>query len=284
MPAALRYPLCSSLLALVLACGARRATGTAREAMIGAPEPLSHVEVVISGISQTDAQRLERQFKNEGSLRNALLKNYLSGKAVYEMDVRGCECDLPARFARIPHPGLRYEGRTTRVDYTAFDNEPPQINLVHPPLWKVVSEKDAYVLVEVPDPDVAQVKINGVVAELFRGSLYRARVHFEDGPRELSVVAVDQSGNEGTLRRRLLVDTSSSQLRTLSRVKVTGTVAPGSVVLVDGQEVPVEEGGHYTVEVRVQRGQRTVEVISLDAAGSKSVILKPLDVGREEGR
>jgi len=283
MPA-LRRTFLLALSGLLLACGGRRATGTAREAMIGTSDPISHVEVTISGLSQADAQKLERQFKNEGYLRNALLKSYLAGKAVYEMDVRGCECDLPARFAQIVHPGLRYEGRTTRIAYTAFDNEPPTVNLVHPPLWKVVSEPDSYVLLEVPDPDVAQVTVNGVIAEHFRGPLYRARVHLEDGPREISVVAVDRSGNEGTLRRRVQVDTSPAQSRAISRVKVAGTVAPGSVVLAEGLEVPVDEGGRYTAEVRVQHGQRTVEVIVLDPAGQKTVIVKPVDEGKEVAR
>ena len=274
-------PLLLALCGLLLAgCGARRGTGTAREALIGSPNPISHVELTVSGISEEDAHRLQRQFENEGYLKSAILK-YQAGKAVFELDVKGCECDLPERLAQIPHPGLRYEGRTTRVAYTAFDNEPPHINLVHPHSWKVVTEPDTYVLVEVPADDVAEVRINGVLAAPFRGNLYRARVHFEEGDRDISVVATDRSGNEGTLRRRIQVDTSPAASRAIYRVVVEGNVTPGSVVVADGKEAPVDARGRYRAELHVQRGQRTVELIAIDPAGAKTVILRPLDEGRE---
>jgi hypothetical protein len=275
----LQLALCGLLL---LACGGRRGTGTAREAMIGSPNPVSHVELTISGITEDDANRLLRQFGNEGYLKGAILR-YQAGKAVFELDVKGCECDLPEKLAQIPHPGLRYEGRTTRVAYTAYDNEPPAINLVHPPVWKVVTEPEPYVLVEVPAEDVAEVRINGVLAPRFRGDLYRAKVRFGEGARELSVVAVDRSGNEGTLRRRLQVDTSPAASRAIYRVTVEGSVAPGTVVVADGKEAQVDARGRYRAEVHVQRGQRTVEVIAISPSGAKTVIIRPLDEGREGG-
>ncbi len=275
----LRPALCGLLL-LAAACGGRRATGTAREAMIGSPNPISHVELTISGITEEDANRLLRQFGNEGYLKSAILK-YQSGKAVFELDVKGCECDLPERLAQIPHPGLRYEGRTTRVAYTAFDNEPPTINLVHPPVWKVITEPEPYVLVEVPADDVAEVRINGVTAARFRGDLYRARVKFNEGDREISVVAVDRSMNEGTLRRRIQVDTSPAAARAIYRVVVEGNVAPGTVVVADGKEAPVDPRGRYRAELHVHRGQRTVELIAIAPNGTKTVIIRPLDEGRE---
>lgn len=279
MPA-LHRSLLLVLTGLLAACAGRRATGTAREAMIAGPNPISHVELTISGLSKEDAERIERQFKNEGYLKNALLRSYVSGKAVYEMDVRGCECDLPERLSHIPHPGLRYEGRTTRVAYSAFDNEPPTLNLVYPPIWKVIDEPDPFVLVEVPARDVAKVEINGVPAERFRGNVYRARVHFQEGPREINAVATDFSGNEGKLQRRVQVDTSPAMVRATSRVTVEGHVDPGSVLLVDGREVPVDAQGRYRAEVRVQRGQRTVELVALDAEGHKTIIVRPIDEER----
>jgi hypothetical protein len=58
-------------------------------------------------------------------------------------------------------------------------------------------------------------------------------------------------------------------------------VAPGTVVVADGKEAPVDRGGRYRAELHVQRGQRTVELIAIAPNGTKTVIIRPLDEGRE---
>ncbi|MDQ3264850.1 MAG: hypothetical protein M3Y59_14475 [Myxococcota bacterium] len=257
-----------------LGCNGPARTGTRPDSKIGS-DPLSHVELVISGLSRSDAEAFRGQILAQGDLSEVVLKSYANNVATFELDVRGCECDLPAKIAQLRSHGFRYEGRTSRLKYTALDNQPPVISFVHPENERVLSEADQLVAVEVRDSDVDEVRVNGVKADRFRGDVFLAKLRLADGSNEIEAVARDKAGNETRSKVRVSLNRATTTEATL-RVVVEGRVPVGSTVLVEGQEVPVDTKGRYRVEVPIALGQRQIEIIAIASDGRKSVTVKEL--------
>jgi hypothetical protein len=263
-------------LAALAACSGPARTGTAAESKIGS-DPVSHVVLTISGITKPDLDAFKALLEDQGHVENVLVKSYLNGTAVFELDVNGCECDLPAKMAAIAHPGFKYEGRSTQLRYSAFDNQPPTVKFVFPAEGKVSTTTDLWATVEIPDQDVAEVQINGVHAEHFKGSLYRAHLTLKEGVNDLTAVAKDKAGNFGQAVTRTAVDTTPPAIEATVKVVVEGVVEPGSTILIDGNEIPVDAAGHYKAEVPIKKGQRQIEIVAIDKNGNKGSSMK--DIG-----
>src|SRR3954466_2225760 len=145
---------------LALGCAGPRRTGSRAEAKVGEGECLSQLELTVAGMTRAEAEQFKRDLEAQGDIQAMVLKSHLQGTAIFELDVRGCECDLPAKIANIRSPGLKYEGRTTKMRYSAFDNHPPSVSFVFPESGRVLTERELLVTVEVPDADVAEVVVN----------------------------------------------------------------------------------------------------------------------------
>lgn len=274
----IRVPVLLPLVALLAlsACGGRKGTGTRPDAKIG-EAPVSHVELVVLGLSHADALAFIKELTAKGDIQNMVIKSEDKNTVVFELDVLGCECELPGKVAQIPYPGFRYQGRFTRIQYTAFDNKPPTLTFVHPEADnKVLNEKEPFITVEVPDTDVASVTINGIAAERYRGNVFRAKVKLQEGVNTVVATATDRSGNETRQQLHVGVDTTAPTLNAQLKVLVEGDVEPGASVLVDGKEAQVDNAGHYKAEVPVRKGQKQIEVIAIDKNGNKTVTDKQL--------
>lgn len=256
-------------------CAGPARTGTKADSKIGS-EPVSSVELVISGLSRSDAEAFRGQILSQGDVSNVVLKSYVDDVATYELDVHGCECDLPAKMARIQSPGFRYEGRKTRIEYTAFDNKPPVVVFVHPETDdRELSEPDQRVLVNVKDSDIKEVRVNDVIATRVGGDTFLAHVLLPEGRREIRVVATDRAGNE-TVERRWVTLRKISDSNPSLQMLVEGRVTPGSTVVIEGKEIPVDARGHYSVTIPIKPGQTQIEVIAISPDGKKAVTVKEL--------
>jgi len=259
-----------------LACGGPARTGTRPDSPIGS-DPVSHVEISVSGLSKSDAEVFRAQLLSQGGIDNVVLKSFASGTATYELDLRGCECELPSKISRIPSPGFRYQGRTTRLQYAAYDNLPPQITFVHPENEEQhLLDADLVVMVEVRDSDLAEVKVNGMLGEHYRGDVWLARLRLHEGKNELVAEARDKAGNQAQPARRI-VYLEAADVAAAVRVLVEGHEPVGNKVLVEQTEVPVDSRGRYRAEILVKKGQRQVTIIAIDPNGKKSVTVK--DIG-----
>jgi hypothetical protein len=265
-----------SVAAILAACSGPARTGTAPTSKIG-DDAVSHVQLTITGIAKEDADHFKVQLEDQGHVENVMLRSFQQGTATYELDIKGCECDLPSKVAAIQHPGFKYEGRTTQIHYSAFDNQPPTVTFVFPQEGKVSNTAEVWATVEVPDQDLSQVTINGVPAEHFKGNLYRARLTLKDGLTDLIAVARDKAGNEGKAQVRAAVDTTPPALEATVKVVVEGTVEAGSTVLINGNEIAVDANGRYKAEIPIRKGQREVEIVAVDKNGNKNIIKK--DIG-----
>src|SRR5688500_4098762 len=99
---------------IIAACSGPQRTGTAATSAIG-EDPVSHAELTVTGLSKEESEAFMTKLSSQGDVENIILKSYQGGTAVYEMDVEGCECDLPSKVHSIPTPGFKYEGRVTKV-------------------------------------------------------------------------------------------------------------------------------------------------------------------------
>ncbi|MHB8875397.1 MAG: hypothetical protein ACYC8T_17065 [Myxococcaceae bacterium] len=272
-----RIVLIASALLALAGCAVVPRTGTAATSLLG-QDPVSHVELTVRNLSRAEADTFRDQLGRQGGLKNVSLRSWASNSAVFELDVEGCECDLPSKVAAVAIAGFKYEGRTTKVAFTAFDNKPPTVTFVHPDEGRVMTEAEQFVTVEIPDQDLAEVTLNGQPMQQYKGNLYRAKLKLAEGPNELVVLAKDKTGNQGKAQVRAAVDTTPPSMEATVRVVVEGQVEPGSGVLIDGREVTVEANGHYKAEVPVRKGQKKIEIIAIDANGNKSVTMKDIGI------
>jgi hypothetical protein len=258
------------------ACIAPTRTGTQPGAK---PEqnPTSHIELVIDNVSKSDAEALRGQLLALGEIGEVTLKSYANKTATYEFDLKGCECDLPAKMAKIRSPGLKYGGRTTKVSYQAFDNLPPVVRFVHPEDGRILSSRDQLVALEVRDSDIDEVRVgtagNMHKAELFHGDIYLAPVNLGSDKNTLRAEARDLAGNV-TVQEAVVTVVQVDPADPSLRFVVDGKTEAGSRVIVEGEEAQVEENGHYRIEIPVRKGQKQIEIISISSSGKKTVTVK----------
>ncbi|MGA9523974.1 MAG: hypothetical protein WBV82_21110 [Myxococcaceae bacterium] len=273
MNAHIRSALLMATLVLV-GCGGWKRTGSSASAKIG-EAPVSTVELTINNITQQQALEFTRQLDDYGDLEKIQLKSWANNTAVYEVDVDGCECDLPAMIAEIPNPGFKYQGRTTKMRFAAFDNVPPKVEFVSHKNGVVVKEKSLQLEVEVPDDDVVEVTIAGQKAER-DGTRYRATVALKDGSNDIVAVAKDTTGNEGKATLRVGLDSTPPEVTGTVTVIIEGKVDPGSKVYVDGVEVPTDSAGYYEAKVKVKKGQREVQIVAVDQYGNRTETMRSI--------
>lgn len=236
----------------------------------------TELELTIKDVDADMVQQLQAQFAKTNDLRSAQLKSHAGKVAVFSVMYPGDVGDLPKTLATIPAPGLKFVSAKHQYEYAAFDNLPPTVTFIHPQPEQVLNTKDQFVLVEVPDKDVAQVTIGGKNAPLYKGTVYRLKLDLNEGKQELVATAKDKAGNESSARVTVTIDTTAPALQAQIRLIVEGQVEAGSSVLIDGVEVSVDGSGHYKAEVPVRKGQRKVEIVAIDQSGNKSVTTKTI--------
>jgi parallel beta-helix repeat protein len=123
-------------------------------------------------------------------------------------------------------------------------------------------------------PAAFVVRIDGV--DSFSGCGTWAReVRLEDGPHVVTYVATDGSGNSATFRSELLVDTtppdlvvtepgSNETLTSAISIRVTGRVTGHRLLLLDGEEVPVNGSRFEFVLLLDRDGEYTLRLVALD--------------------
>ena len=247
------------------------ACATTAPNQVAPPErSVTQVSLAVEGLDADLLEQMRAELARIPELKTAQLESNSGGKAVFALRFEGNPADLPKLLARLPHPGLRFGAATHELRYTAFDNKPPTLAFLHPSDQEVVNAKQQFVTVEVPDADVKEVHIGGKQAQRYKGSIYRLKLELNEGTQQVTALARDKAGNETTAVVAVTVDTTPPALNAQLKLVVEGAVEPGSTVLIDGIEVPVERDGRYRAEVVIRPGQKQVEIIAIDATGNKT--------------
>jgi hypothetical protein len=236
----------------------------------------TEVELTVKDLDPDMATQLQAEMQKVPELRSAALKSHGGGTAVFTVHYPGDIGNVPQSLARIPHPGLKYATAVHRYEYTAFDNEPPTIAFLHPQSQQTLNAKEQFVTVEVPDKDIAQVTVGGKAAPRYKGNVFRLKLELAEGPQEIVATAKDRAGNETSAKVAVTVDTTAPALDAQIKLVVEGAVEPGSSVLIDGQEVPVDGRGGYRAEIPVRKGQKKVEIVAIDASGNRTTQVKTI--------
>ena len=220
--------------------------------------------------------QLQSEFAKVSELRSATLKSHSGKVAVFSINYPGPVNDLPKTLSSMPHPGLKYLSAVHKYEYATYDNQPPTISFVFPQAEQVLNTKEQFITVEVPDKDIASVMVGTRQATLYKGNIYRLKVELSEGRQVLMATAKDKSGNETSAQVGVTVDTTAPALQAQIKLLVEGTVEPGSSVLINGLEIPVDSNGSYRAEVPVIKGQRKIEIIAIDKSGNKAVTVRQL--------
>ncbi len=240
--------------------------------------PTTEVELTVKDVEPELLEQLQAGMAKVAELRTAKLKSHSGKTAVFTILYTGNLDDLPGALSQVPNPGLRFGAASYKVEYAAFDNQPPTVAFVFPQAEQVLTAREQHVTVEVPDKDLAGVVVNGAAAPQYKGNVYRLKVTLAEGRNELVAVAKDKAGNESTAKVAVVVDTTPPAVNATIKLVVEGSVEPGSSVLIDGQEIAVGGDGRYKAEVPVRKGQRSVEIVAIDKSGNKTVSKK--DIGQ----
>lgn len=246
-------------------CAGVRPAGAA-----ASPEPPLQTEVTVTGLRADEADALREQLCAIPGV-SRCERRRAGREVVYAFAYTGSLPELQRRIDAIPSPGLEAEEVKASLRFKGYDNQPPTITVIAPNVDRVLTETSVEVVVEVPERDVASVAIGDKRARADRSGIYTTRLELDEGENDVQVLAVDQAGNEATARLRLVVDTTPPDVDATVKVVVEGKVERGSTVFVDGVQVPVDVFGGWRVELPIKRGQRSVEVIAIDANGNKTV-------------
>lgn len=234
----------------------------------GPAEPPMAVEIKVHGLRKDEQAQLAKTLCSLPGVTGCEQKGS-GGETTYSLQYAGSLSALKNRIEAIDHPGLEAEEVKATLKFRGFDNEPPTITLLSPKGDAVLTETNAEIVVEVPQPDVESVRVGDRSMSRTRTGIYQLKLQLVEGENALEVRAVDEGGNAATLPLRLVVDTTPPDVQATVKVVVEGKVERGSAVFVDGQPVNVDLLGNWRAELVIKRGQRTVEIVAIDEHGNK---------------
>ncbi len=233
------------------------------------------VDVSVDGLAKEDEAQLEAELAKIDGVVN-LQRDPLGSGTVYNFDYTGDLRRLQNRIESIKYPGLRRQRVVANFQYLGFDNRGPILALITPNTKEIQTETNVEFVVEVKDTDVAEVTVNGTAAKQKKPGFYHAQVELPEGEQKVELFARDEAGNETKETVTVNVDTTPPELEAVVKVVVEGKTESGSEVYVDGTKADVNMFGSWRVELKVKKGQKTVEVIAIDKAGNKKVEQKPI--------
>lgn len=266
------YALSFTLALALLGCSG--ANNSVNDDPTGMAEMIQ-VDVSVEGISEEDAETLETEIAKIGSVYN-IRRDPLGNSTVFTFEYDGDFEKLRREIEAIEYPGLRRQAIVANLQYVGFDNRSPLVDVISPNTEELLTETSVEFVVEVKDNDVAEVTVNGTAAKEGKPTIYHATVDLPEGESEVQIVARDKAENETTKTLKVNVDTTPPELEATVKVVVEGKVEKGSTVYVDGKEADVNMFGAWRIELVVEQGQKTVEVVAIDQAGNKKVEQRPI--------
>lgn len=233
------------------------------------------VDVSVDGLAKEDEEKLEAELGKIDGVFN-LQRDQLGSGTVFNFDYDGDLRRLQNRIEAIEYPGLRRQRVVANLQYLGYDNRGPILALITPNTKEIITETNVEFVLEVKDTDIEEVTVNGTPAKEQKPGFYHAKVDLPEGEHKVELFAKDKAGNETKETVEVNVDTTPPELEATVKVVVEGKTEAGSEVYVDGTKADVNMFGAWRVELKVKKGQKTVEVIAIDKAGNKKVEEKPI--------
>lgn len=264
----------ASIILVCLTVSACAGAKTSDEMDFAEPD-IIQVDVAVENLKAEDEEKLEAELVKIAGVYN-LRRDELGQSTVFVFEYEGDFDRLRNQIEAIEYPGLRRQKIVANLQYSGYDSRSPMIDIISPNTDEVITETSIEFVVEVEDSDVESVTVNGVEAKEQKPTIYHATIEVPEGKQDVTVVARDEAGNEATETATIDVDTTPPELEATVKVVVEGKVEPGSTVYVDGTQADVNMFGAWRVELKVKKGQKTVEVVAIDEAGNKRTEQKPI--------
>lgn len=172
----------------------------------------------------------------------------------------------------------RSTGRSVNVE---VDTEPPALQLANLPEKLKVKSQDLSVQ-GVTDPG-ATVNVNGVPQSVAvdQQGRFSLQLKLQEGENRFSIGAVDKAGNITSLVREVTLLTQPPKIAIENPVsgswtnqpvaQVRGKVAAGTILKLNGKQVPVGEDGSFSTETLLNEGDNVVRYEATDEVGNVSV-------------
>ena len=248
------------LFPFALALGACAQISEMTRSATSPPEAPMAVEVHVHGLRADEQEQLRAQLCALTGV-TACTK---AGDDGYALTYAGSLTSLKNAIADFQHPGLQAEQVKAQMSFRGYDNQAPAVDVLSPKADAVLTDPKVDVVIQVPDPDTASVRVGERPAEKVRAGVYQVHLVLTEGENNFEVTAVDEAHNKATVPLHLVLDTTPPDVTAAVKVVVEGKVERGSTVFVDGQPVTVDLLGNWRAEVVVKRGQKTVEIIAVE--------------------
>lgn len=172
-------------------------------------------------------------------------------------------------------------GNETVAEYdVALRTRPPEITLLapEPEAWLNTNP----VTVRGQAPADATVTINGRSVDVAEDGTFEQDVILDEGDNVLTVEATDEVGNTASVERVVHLSTQGPQIA-LSNLpdglevddptfRLIGQVDPGAALIVDGEQVPVDNRGNFSMLVNLDQGQNLITLNATDLAGNTTTM------------
>lgn len=172
--------------------------------------------------------------------------------------------------------GLTTEKRLTVVQ----DGTPPTLAIQQPAENALLGTATAAVSGTATDPHLLRVRVSGVDAQVSASSWLASGIALAEGGNTLSVVAEDRAGNQRTVTRAVVRDTTDPEVAITE--PAAGTVVPGASYIVRGtasdahlDRVEVNgrratlAGNAFSLEIQLAEGVNAIEAVAIDKLGRR---------------
>jgi len=173
---------------------------------------------------------------------------------------------------------------TTNSKLVVRDSQSPVITVISPLDSTFTNSSTTAVSGTVTDSHLATLTIGGSTIIVSPEGSYSTQVNLTEGSNIISVVATDKAGNSSSLSRLLIRDSQSpvitlaapidSLITGLQTVMISGTVTDANFESLKIQEisVPVDSAGTFSLQLNLNEGLNTFNIVSADKAGNTTTI------------
>jgi len=198
-----------------------------------------------------------------------------------------CEITLSEGVNTITVSASDTAGNTrTAILKVIVDTIDPQLTVYSPVDGTTLNTTGVLVTGKVVEQNLDKLEINGYTVPVATDGSFGYMLYFGEGIQTIAVTATDKAGHVVTKTLQITIDTVPPSLTVMNPqpgtyiadtvINVTGTTEPGSSVFVNGYNATVFSDGAFYYLLTVSDGKKTINVVSIDAAGNRNT--KTLDV------
>jgi len=173
-------------------------------------------------------------------------------------------------------------GNSADVNRTVIRRtQPPLLEITRPEYDYLVTNEVDYRIEGITDIDV-ELTVAGTLVAVDQDGIFTAIVRLITGENVISVTAVDSLGNRAERTVRLILDTDPPSLTILfpvdgflteeNNVTIIGRTDVGSVLTIDGEEVPIDDKGNFEKDMALALGRQGFNITATDQAGNEATI------------